>query len=196
MFMLTNREKETYVEYLKKQQQHNIVSMPFVWKLLDASCVFRCCFFWNLLLLQFEFNQKIRIQLQRMHYSLKTQSNIYAGNIRCWWHAPFFFFIECIFFLRMFVLFISGFGHVCRLFVLKSVNFFLSFHSRAHSFFLKYAFVCSFVSILTWAKNVSSKRENKKKTILGILINLYVYIQKRTFYLAATRIAHNYKGSF
>lgn len=109
----------------------------------------------------------------------------------------FFFFLRMFFFRSlcmctvqcMFVLFISGIGHVCRLFVLKSLNFSLthSLHSFVRSFFslLNMRLFALFTSVLIRAKNVSSKRGKKNKTNFGN-INKFVCVVKRTLYLAAT----------
>lgn len=59
-----------------------IVAMSFVWKLLYASC---CVFRFRVFFLYVRWNllprlRKIQIQRLQMHFSLKTQSSIYAGN--------------------------------------------------------------------------------------------------------------------
>lgn len=67
----------------RQATKKNGILMSFIWKLF-------CCvaFGWNLLL--FTIAQSEYKCNARMHLTVKTQSSIYAGNSRCWWHQPFF----------------------------------------------------------------------------------------------------------
>lgn len=123
IFMLSESRGGEQNEERKKKTRRNFDVVLF------ENCF--AAFVWNLLL--FTIAQSRHNKCNRSNASVKTQSSIYAGNSRCWWHEPIFLF-SFSFYLTLPDFFLSSLVGVllldsmqrmrrCRLFVLKSLLF-------------------------------------------------------------------------